>query len=126
MGLELAEQFDWDLPEVIVYPTGGGTGLIGMWKAFAELEAIGWIGGRRPTGSVACQARTCALIVRAFEQGKDRAEPWENEVTNIPGVRVPSTIRRFPHALRSCAKVAVSPWRLTMKMLRRLCRSLAR
>ena len=88
------EQFDWDLPEVIVYPTGGGTGLIGMWKAFAELEVIGWIGGRRPR-MVAVQARTCAPIVRAFEQGKDRAEPWENGFTNIPGVCVPSTIGDF-------------------------------
>jgi threonine synthase len=94
MGLELAEQFDWDLPEVIVYPTGGGTGLIGMWKAFAELEAVGWIGKKRPR-MVAVQARTCAPIVRAFEQGKDRAEPWENGFTAIPGVRVPSTIGDF-------------------------------
>lgn len=94
MGLELAEQFNWDLPEVIVYPTGGGTGLIGMWKAFAELEAIGWIGRKRPR-MVAVQARTCAPIVRAFEQGKDKAEPWENGFTSIPGVRVPSTIGDF-------------------------------
>jgi threonine synthase len=91
MGLELAEQFEWDLPDVIFYPTGGGTGLIGMWKAFAELEAIGWIGSKRPR-FVAVQSRTCAPIVRAFDSGAEVAEPWKDGYTDVPGVRVPSTI----------------------------------
>lgn len=94
MGLELAEQMSWRLPDVIFYPTGGGTGLIGMWKAFAELEAIGWIGSQRPR-MVAVQSRTCAPIVRAFEQGTQFAEPWVNGHTSVPGVRVPSTIGDF-------------------------------
>ena len=94
MGFELAEQFNWDLPDVIFYPTGGGTGLIGMWKAFAEMESLGWIGAKRPR-MVAVQSRTCAPIVRAFEQGTEFAEPWENGHTSIPGVRVPSTIGDF-------------------------------
>lgn len=94
MGLELAEQLTWDLPDVIFYPTGGGTGLIGMWKAFAEMESIGWIGPKRPR-MVAVQARTCAPIVRAFDQGTEFAAPWENGHTIIPGVRVPSTIGDF-------------------------------
>src|SRR5678815_1609520 len=68
MGLELAEQFGWSLPDAVFYPTGGGTGLIGMWKAFAELEAIGWIGAQRPK-MIAVQADGCAPIVRAFEEG---------------------------------------------------------
>ncbi len=94
MGLELAEQLNWDLPDVIFYPTGGGTGLIGMWKAFAEMESIGWIGAKRPR-MVAVQARNCAPIVRAFDQGKEFAELWENAHTSIPGVRVPATIGDF-------------------------------
>jgi threonine synthase len=94
MGIELAEQLDWELPDVIFYPTGGGTGLIGMWKAFAELEAIGWIGRKRPR-MVAVQSRTCAPIVRAFEQGTEFAEPWKDGHSIIPGVRVPSTIGDF-------------------------------
>jgi threonine synthase len=94
MGLELAEELNWELPDVIFFPTGGGTGLIGMWKAFAELEAIGWIGSKRPR-MVAVQSRTCAPIVRAFDAGADYAEPWENGFSIIPGVRVPSTIGDF-------------------------------
>jgi threonine synthase len=94
MGIELAEQLDWALPDVIFYPTGGGTGLIGMWKAFAELEAIGWIGKKRPR-MVAVQSRTCAPIVRAFDQGMEFAEPWKDGHSIIPGVRVPSTIGDF-------------------------------
>ncbi len=77
MGLELAEQFDWELPDAIFYPTGGGTGLIGMWKAFAELEAIGWIGSKRPK-MFAVQSEGCAPIVRAYREGKEFAEPWED------------------------------------------------
>lgn len=94
MGLELAEQMNWELPDVIFYPTGGGTGLIGMWKAFDELEALGWIGKKRPR-MVAVQARTCAPIVRAFDSGAEFAEPWENASTSIAGVRVPSTVGDF-------------------------------
>src|SRR5215471_6098283 len=91
MGLELAEQLDWELPDVIVYPTGGGTGLIGMWKAFAELEALGWIGARRPR-MIAVQAAGCAPIVRAFESGATSAARWENAHTIAAGIRVPAAI----------------------------------
>ncbi|MBM3532187.1 MAG: threonine synthase [Alphaproteobacteria bacterium] len=91
MGLELAEQGNWTLPDVIFYPTGGGTGIIGMWKAFAELEAIGWIGPERPR-MVAVQSRTCAPIVRAFEEGTEGAVPWKGGHTNVPGLRVPWTV----------------------------------
>ncbi len=88
MGLELAEAFAWDLPEVIVYPTGGGTGLVGMWKAFQELQTLGWIGDRLPR-MVTIQAEGCAPIVRAFEAGAPRAEFWENAETLASGLRVP-------------------------------------
>lgn len=94
MGLELAEQFNWELPDVIFYPTGGGTGLIGMWKVFDELEAIGWIGSKRPR-MVAVQSEGCAPIVRAFERGETRAEAWTDGDTRIPGLRVPATIGDF-------------------------------
>jgi threonine synthase len=94
MGLELAEQLDWRLPDVILYPTGGGTGLIGMWKAFAELAAIGWIGERRPR-MVAVQAAGCAPIVRAFEQGARLAEAWADAHTVAAGIRVPAAIGDF-------------------------------
>jgi threonine synthase len=94
MGLELAEQLDWQLPDVILYPTGGGTGLIGMWKAFDELEAIGWIGSKRPR-MVAVQAEGCAPIVKAFEEGKSHAEHWENAYTAAAGIRVPAAIGDF-------------------------------
>jgi threonine synthase len=80
MGYELAEQFAWTLPDWIIYPTGGGTGLVGMWKAFDELEAIGWIGSTRPR-MVSVQADGCAPIVRAFEQGTETAAPWDNAHT---------------------------------------------
>jgi threonine synthase len=88
MGLELAKQFGWDLPDVIVYPTGGGTGLVGMWKAFAELEALGWIGPRRPR-MVSVQAAGCAPVVRAFETGAERMAAWPNAATHAAGLRVP-------------------------------------
>ncbi len=94
MGYELAEQFDWTLPDWIVYPTGGGTGLVGMWKAFDELEAIGWIGSKRPR-MVSVQADGCAPIVRAFEQGTEKAAPWENARTAADGLRVPRAIGDF-------------------------------
>jgi threonine synthase len=94
MGIELAEQGGWGddcLPDVIVYPTGGGTGIVGMWKAFAEMEALGWIGPRRPW-MVAVQAEGCAPIVRAFERGERFAEPWQNAQTIAAGLRVPAAI----------------------------------
>lgn len=88
MGLELAEQFGWDLPDVILYPTGGGTGLVGMWKAFDELETLGWIGPRRPR-MVSVQAAGCAPVVRAFETGAERMVAWPNAATHAAGLRVP-------------------------------------
>jgi threonine synthase len=94
MGLELAEQFGWDVPDVILYPTGGGTGLIGMWKAFAELEAIGFIGKKRPR-MVAVQASGCAPMVRAYEQGEEHAPRWENAATIASGIRVPQAVGDF-------------------------------
>jgi threonine synthase len=94
MGLELAEQFDWQLPDVIFYPTGGGTGLIGMVKAFDELEAMGWIGSKRPR-MVAVQASGCAPIVRAWEEGAEHAEEWENAHTMAAGIRVPTAVGDF-------------------------------
>jgi len=94
MGYELAEQLDWELPDVIFYPTGGGTGLIGMWKAFAEMEALGWIGSRRPR-MVAVQAAGCAPIVRAWQRGEEHAEPWKDAYTFAAGIRVPAAIGDF-------------------------------
>ncbi|MCZ6863663.1 MAG: threonine synthase [Alphaproteobacteria bacterium] len=94
MGLELAEQLAWELPDAIFYPTGGGTGLIGMWKAFAELEAIGWIGSKRPK-MVAVQASGCAPIVKAYEAGEEHAELWADAHTVAAGIRVPAAIGDF-------------------------------
>ncbi len=94
MGLELAEQLDWQLPDAIFYPTGGGTGLIGMWKAFDELEAIGFIGPERPR-MYAVQAEGCAPIVRAFENGDRHAERWEDAHTVAAGIRVPKAVGDF-------------------------------
>jgi threonine synthase len=94
MGYELGEQFDWELPDVIIYPTGGGTGLIGMWKAFDEMEQMGWIGRRRPR-MVTVQASGCAPIVRAFEEGKRFADEFPNAHTTASGLRVPKAIGDF-------------------------------
>ncbi|EZP52973.1 threonine synthase [Sphingomonas sp. RIT328] len=94
MGLELAAQFGWHLPDAIFYPTGGGTGLIGMWKAFDELEALGWIGSKRPR-MYAVQASGCAPIVRAFEAGEEHAERWEDAHTVAAGIRVPRAVGDF-------------------------------
>ena len=94
MGLELAEQLGWQVPDVIFYPTGGGTGLIGMWKAFAELEAIGFIGKKRPR-MIAVQASCCAPMVKAFEAGEEHAPRWENAHTIASGIRVPQAIGDF-------------------------------
>ncbi len=94
MGLELAAQLSWELPDAIFYPTGGGTGLIGMWKAFDELEALGWIGAKRPR-MYAVQASGCAPIVRAFEAGVEHAERWEDAHTVAAGIRVPKAVGDF-------------------------------
>ncbi len=94
MGLELAAQFGWKLPQAIFYPTGGGTGLIGMWKAFAEMEALGWIGAERPK-MFAIQSSGCAPIVRAYEAGEEHAERWEDAHTVAAGIRVPRAVGDF-------------------------------
>jgi threonine synthase len=94
MGLELVEQLGWEVPDAIFYPTGGGTGLIGMWKAFNELEEIGFIGTKRPK-MIAVQASTCAPIVRAFEEGERHARPWEDASTYAAGIRVPVALGDF-------------------------------
>ncbi|HET7594831.1 MAG TPA: threonine synthase [Stellaceae bacterium] len=94
MGLELADQLGWELPDAIFYPTGGGTGLIGMWKAFDELEAIGFIGSKRPR-MIAVQAAGCAPMVRAYEAGAEHAPRWENASTIAAGIRVPQAIGDF-------------------------------
>lgn len=94
MGYELAEQFNWALPDVILYPTGGGTGLVGMWKAFDEMEAMGWIGSNRPR-MYSVQAAGCAPIVRAFDNGWDEAPEFENAYTAASGLRVPRAIGDF-------------------------------
>lgn len=94
MGFELAEQLDWKLPDVIIYPTGGGTGIVGMWKGFAELEAIGWIGKKRPR-FISVQTEGCAPIVKALKEGKTHAEPWQDAHTIASGLRVPQAIGDF-------------------------------
>lgn len=94
MGLELAEDLGWELPDVIVYPTGGGTGIVGMWKAFAELEAMGWIGPRRPR-MVCVQAAGCAPLVRAIDRGERFAEPWVDAATRATGLLVPHAVGDF-------------------------------
>jgi threonine synthase len=94
MGYEIAEQLNWHLPDVIIYPTGGGTGLIGMWKAFGELEELGWISDQRPR-MVSVQASGCAPIVKAFDEGKATAQPWENAKTVASGLRVPNALGDF-------------------------------
>jgi threonine synthase len=109
MGYELAEQFDWELPDVILYPTGGGTGLIGMWKAFDEMEQMGWIGSKRPR-MVTVQAAGCAPIVRAFEEGKRFADEFPNAQTTASGLRVPKAIGDFLilDALRASGGTAIA------------------
>jgi len=109
LGYELAEQLDWELPEVIIYPTGGGTGLIGMWKAFDEMQQLGWIGPKRPK-MITVQAAGCAPIVRAFEEGKRFADEFPNAATTASGLRVPKAIGDFLilDALRSSGGTAVA------------------
>ena len=94
MGIELAYQLDWELPDAIFYPTGGGTGLIGMWKAFDEMEKLGWIGAKRPK-MIAVQAAGCAPIVKAYEAGNTHAEEWMDARTLAAGIRVPKAIGDF-------------------------------
>ena len=109
LGYEVAEQLNWELPDVIIYPTGGGTGLIGMWKAFDEMERMGWIGSRRPR-MVTVQAEGCAPIVRAFEEGNRFADEFPNAATTASGLRVPKAIGDFLilDALRASGGTAVS------------------
>jgi threonine synthase len=95
MGYEIAEQLGWSLPDWIIYPTGGGTGMVGMWKAFAELSALDWIDPVRRPHMVTVQAAGCAPIVRAFEAGTEKAAPWENAHTIADGLRVPKAIGDF-------------------------------
>jgi len=109
LGYELGEQLNWELPDVIIYPTGGGTGLIGMWKAFEEMEQMGWIGSKRPR-MVTVQAAGCAPIVRAFEAGKRFADEFPNAATTASGLRVPKAIGDFLilDALRESGGTAIA------------------
>lgn len=109
MGYELAEQLGWELPDVIIYPTGGGTGLVGMWKAFDEMEQMGMIGAKRPR-MVTVQSAGCAPIVRAFEQGAEFAELWQGAHTIADGLRVPVAVGDFLilRALRASGGIAVA------------------
>src|SRR5436190_19412940 len=109
MGFELADQLGWRLPDVIVYPTGGGVGLIGMWKAFDELRAIGWLDQKRPR-FVAVQAEGCAPIVKAFVEGRNESEPWPDPRTFAAGIRVPKALGDFIvlKALRESGGIAIA------------------
>ncbi|MFN0170887.1 MAG: threonine synthase [Bryobacteraceae bacterium] len=109
MGYELCEQFGWTLPDAIFYPTGGGVGIIGMWKAFAEMEALGWIGPKRPK-MIAVQVTGCQPVVRAFEAGTARSEFWQNAFTVASGLRVPKPLGDFLilDALRSSGGTAIA------------------
>jgi len=110
MGLELAEQFEWELPDVILYPTGGGTGLIGMWKAFAELEALGWLKSPKKPKMISCQSEGCAPIATAFAKGERFAKKFENAATIASGIRVPAAVGDFMilDAVRESGGVAVA------------------
>ena len=109
MGYELAEQMGWSLPDIIIYPTGGGTGLIGMWKAFDEMRGLGWIGPKLPR-MVTVQSEGCAPIVKAFHEGREFAEPWQGAKTVADGLRVPSAVGDFLilRALRESGGTAVA------------------
>lgn len=109
MGFELAEQCSWELPDVIIYPTGGGTGIVGMWKGFEELEAIGWINKKRPR-FISVQSSGCAPIVKAWLNGKPDAEPWQDANTIASGLRVPQAIGDFLilNAIRKSNGAAIS------------------
>jgi threonine synthase len=109
MGYEVAEQLDWELPDAIFYPTGGGVGLIGMWKAFEEMEMLGWIGSKRPK-MIAVQAEGCQPVVRAFEAGETRSEFWQDAATLASGLRVPKPLGDFLilQAVRASGGVAIA------------------
>ena len=109
MGYEVAEQMNWELPDVIIYPTGGGTGLVGMWKAFSEMEALGWISSKRPR-MVSVQSTGCAPMVRAYEQNAEFAEPWQGAKTIADGLRVPAAVGDFLilRAIRESNGIAVA------------------
>jgi threonine synthase len=110
MGLELAEEFNWVLPDVIVYPTGGGTGLVGMWKAFNELEGLGWLERKDRPRMVSVQASGCAPVVLAFERGAESCDYWENAHTLASGLRVPRSFadRLILEAIRECNGYAIA------------------
>ncbi|HEX5503463.1 MAG TPA: threonine synthase [Thermomicrobiales bacterium] len=120
MGYELAEQLGWAVPDAIVYPTGGGTGVVGLWKAFAELEALGFIGPARPR-LISVQAAGCAPLVRAFASGEDRAAPWGAVTTAVPGLRAPATIGDYLilRILRASGGTAVTVTDEEMRAARR-------
>jgi len=122
MAYELAEQMEWRWPDWIIYPTGGGTGMVGMWKAFDELEQIGWVSTHRRPRMVSVQAEHCAPIVRAFERGDEKAQPWEGATTIADGLRVPRAIGDFLilRAIRESggAALAVSDGAMVDGMLR--------
>lgn len=109
MGYELAEQMNWELPDALFYPTGGGVGIIGMWKAFAEMEALGWIGPKRPK-MIAVQVEGCQPVVRAFQQGDARSTVWQNAYTVASGLRVPKPLGDFLilDAVRSSGGTAIA------------------
>jgi len=109
MGYEIAEQMNWTLPDIIIYPTGGGTGLVGMWKAFEEMETLGWTNSKRPR-MVTVQSSGCAPMVKAFEEGKEFADPWPNAKTIADGLRVPAAVGDFLilKALRESQGTAVA------------------
>jgi threonine synthase len=109
MGYEVAEQMEWDLPDAIFYPTGGGVGIIGMWKAFEEMEALGWIGKKRPK-MIAVQVEGCQPVVRAFERGEQRSQFWDNAHTVASGLRVPKPLGDFLilDAVRSSGGTAIA------------------
>ncbi len=110
MGYELAETFEWDLPEVIIYPTGGGTGLVGMVKAFREMQTLGWLESTRMPRMVAVQSSGCAPVVSAFQSGKERCDFWEDAETIASGLRVPKSFadRQILRDLRSTHGTAVA------------------
>ncbi|MHA2358280.1 MAG: threonine synthase [Candidatus Heimdallarchaeaceae archaeon] len=117
MGIEIAEQLNWTLPDVIIYPTGGGTGIIGMWKSFDEMERLGLIGNERPR-MISVQSSGCAPIVKAFQEGKKEAEFWENAKTIAAGLRVPVAIADYLilRAIRESNGTAVDVDDLTIKI----------
>jgi threonine synthase len=110
MAYEIAEQMDWEWPDWIIYPTGGGTGLVGMWKAFDEIESLGWVAPQRRPRMVSVQASGCAPIVRAFEEGAESANAWENATTIADGLRVPKAVgdRLMLRALRESGGTALA------------------